>query len=84
MPEFADKPKFNLIKRLDEIKDKKGNAVILSKQEIIQPDGSKSVHGVISKVRRNIDGTQSGKPKTVFIPDELLSLVSKGLEVLSK
>lgn len=76
--------KFNLLKKANEIADEKGNVLICSHQEIEQPSGSKSQHLVISKVRRNIDGSQAGKPKSLFIPVALVPQMIKSIELLLK
>lgn len=78
------KAKFNLVKKSNDITDKKGNVVVVSHQEIIQPDESKSDHIVLTKVRRNVDGTQSGNAKSLFIPKALSEDVIKAITLLSK
>lgn len=84
MPDNQEKAKFNLLKKANEVSDDKGNVVIVSHQEIVQLDGRKSQHVVISKIRRNVDGTQSGRPKSVFIPVSMITDVFKSVETVLK
>lgn len=78
MPE--KKATFNLIRKSEDILDKKGNVLITSLQEISQDNGSSSQHLVITKLKRNTDGSQSGNAKTLFIP---VSLVEPLLDSIS-
>lgn len=82
MPE--EKPKFNLLKQGNPIKDDRGNVLFTSIQEIVQPNGSKSSHLVISKVRNNLDGTPASRSKGLFIPLSLASHLTKTIEALVK
>lgn len=82
MPE--QKAKFNLLEKAEEITDDKGNYVIVSKQEIVQPNDSKTLHIVISKIRRNVDGTQQGNAKSIFIPVAMAPYVTKTINSLVK
>lgn len=68
---MANETSFNLLRKANEIGDDKGNFLIVTLQEIVQRNGSKTEHVVISKVRRNVDGTQQGDSKSLFIPKGL-------------
>jgi hypothetical protein len=83
MPERT-KSKFNVLEKLPEISDDKGNVLIVSRQEIVQENGSKSEHLVISKIKRNSDGTQRGNVKSLFIPVELVNPLLKAIPTLKK
>jgi hypothetical protein len=77
MPETQNKATFNLKRKANEVTDSKGNVLVLSIQEIVQSDDRKSEHLVITKFRRNVDGSQAGLSKSLFLP---LALVPKLLE----
>ena len=50
----------------------------------MQSSGSSSEHIVVSKVRRNVDGTQQGVPKSLFLPIALIPEIIKAVESLKK
>lgn len=81
MPEKAT---FNLKTKGEEVSDTKGNVIIPTLQEIEQPNGNKYEFVVLSKLKRNVDGTQTGNAKTVFIPVHMASEVMKQVNTLIK
>jgi hypothetical protein len=83
MPEKT-KAVFNLLKKAPEIIDGKGNVLLVSRQEIVQGDGSTSQHISISKIKRNSDGSQQGNVKSLFVPVGLVASLIKAIQSLEK
>lgn len=82
MTEKENKAKFNLLQKASEVSDKKGNVFLVSLQEIVQENGSKSEHIVLTKIKRNVDGSQNGVTKSLFIPVSLAEEVTSTIDSL--
>jgi hypothetical protein len=78
----GEKSKFVLVEKGKEITDDKGNFMVPSIQDLVNPDGSAFRMAVISKFRRNVDGTQTDKAKVLFMKPELVPATMKELESL--
>lgn len=84
MVDNANKAKFELVDRADEIVGKNGTVLIVSRQKIIQGNGISSEHIVVGKIRRNVDGTQAGVASSVFVPVDLAQKLIDAIMSLNK
>ena len=76
--------KTNLLKKADMISDEKGNNVVVSKQEVIQDDGSKSTHLVIEKFKSSNTGVPMKGSTPLWIPQGLVPRTIDAINSLSE
>lgn len=80
---MADNSQFDIVGEPIEVKGDKGVVFICSRQTLTRQD-RKSEFYVVKKIRRAIDGTQTGKASQVFIPVSMYLDIVKALQTLPK
>lgn len=76
------KPIFEEIARVPILRSPNGNTVLVSKQKIVQPNGSSTEHLVLTKYKVATDGTQQGDASRVYIPYGMKTDVANAINAL--
>ena len=75
--------KTELIEKAEEVKDQKGNHILVSKQKLIQENGSETLHYIFEKFKTSDTGVPQGRAKTFWVPSHMIEEVISAVQSIN-